>query len=212
MKILGPSALLATFAAISLGLMGCNSESSTQVSTNSSSSTASTITTTALEGTYRVQSWLVSTGDCALPGVANESILDSMAVVDLDSYSFGGYTNTSLWTKSCGSQGACDSLLAGQLNGWFWGQQFSKGSDAIGYFGQTISAGENYGLNNCSGSLEVDTLQVGANKVLTIQMYTTPADTFAKTSDGFCMTDDAYVAVQGNACTRKDVIVLAPVP
>jgi len=171
------------------------------------SGTNDSIQSSALEGVYRVQSWVVSEGDCSLAGVAKTYLSDSLALLQMESW--GGVST--LKTKSCASTAGCDSLLAGTRSWWSWGQTLDAGSDAAGYTGTTLSAGEIFGAGVCRGSVAKNTVTVGAGNVLTIEVRTTVADTFNMNSKGFCMTNDAATAAQGNACSQKDVIVLAPV-
>jgi hypothetical protein len=162
--------------------------------------------TTALKGAYRVESWLVSEGDCNAPGVPKEFLGDSLAVVTVDA--FGG-TNY-LRTKSCGTLAACDSVANGSRVFYGWGQDFTAGSDATGFSGKKVLAGENFGEGTCGGSLEDISLVVGAANTLTIQLQSVDAGAFAIASNGFCKTDDAASAAAGKACSQKDVIVLKP--
>jgi hypothetical protein len=79
----------------------------------------------------------------------------------------------------------------------------NDGSDSGGWTGTTVAAG---GIDMCSGSVSDYVMTGPTPDTLRIESRTRDARPFPKDSEGFCNTDDAKVAAEGQPCVRFEVI------
>ena len=77
-----------------------------------------------------------------------------------------------------------------------------SGDDAGGWTGQLIVAG---GSDSCTGTVTDVTMTSPAAKSIRIEARAVMTKTFQPDKDGFCNTDDAKKAAEGQPCSSLEV-------
>jgi len=154
---------------------------------------------TELEGVYTITTWTDNTASCAAEGA---SVLDQMTdkalFVKVENFLGQKFVNAVRCTDvaDCQAKAAEDTIF---LDGY----AFENGSDEDGWTGATVFAG---GIDTCEGSVTDHVMTAPADGALHFESKTRNSLPFDKDSEGFCNTDDARTAAEGQPCVELEVI------
>jgi hypothetical protein len=154
---------------------------------------------TELEGIYTITTWTDNTASCDAEG---PSVLDQMTdtalFVKIENFLGQKFVNAvrCIDLVDCQAKAAEDTIF---LDGY----AFEKGSDEDGWTGSTIFAS---GIDTCQGSVTDHVMTAPADGALHFESKTRNSLPFDKDSEGFCNTDDAKAAAEGQPCVELEVI------
>jgi hypothetical protein len=152
-----------------------------------------------LEGIYTIDTWTDNKTTCASEGPSVLATMSDKALFLKEVNFFGERFLNGVHCKDvadCMSKSAEDTIF---LDGW----AFEHGSDSSGWTGATVFAS---GTDTCTGSV-IDYLMTAPSKgAIRIESSTRMAKPFSKDSMGFCNTDDARKAADGQPCVELEVV------
>jgi hypothetical protein len=154
---------------------------------------------TDLEGVYMTATWTENATACDVEGPSKlAGQTDKALFVEVAEFLGVEFVNAVQCTDiaDCQSKAAEDTIFLG-------GFAFEGGSDSAGWTGATVFASGDQ--TTCTGSV-VDYVMTDAGGGLRIESRERDSKPFAVASDGFCDTDDARVAAEGQPCVRFEVI------
>ncbi len=153
------------------------------------------------EGIYTITSYTENTTGCDAPG---ESILDEQDPM-LANVAISFFFQPVLTTHTCVDLDDCRAVAAdAEANNvvpFFGGFIFESASGTVAN-GKTITAGTDFETDQCQGSVVEHTLTLAEDGSFTLESRTTESATFAPDSEGFCNTEDAEAAANGQPCTE----------
>jgi hypothetical protein len=154
---------------------------------------------TELEGIYNVTAWTENTAGCGAEGASVlETMSDKAIYVEEDEFFGEKFVAAVHCTDEadCRAKAGMDTLF---LDGFF----FESGGDDDGWKGQTVFAS---GTDMCSGQVIDHAMSGDVGTSIRIESRTRESRPFAKDSEGFCDTDDAREAAEGQPCTELEVL------
>lgn len=162
------------------------------------------------EGIYEITAHTENTAGCDVEG---PSVLGNNAPM-LASVQISFFVAV-LTLHPCDNLADCQSVAADAKannvfpfgDGFVFDSVTSSGSVANGTMTFTGSASG----GGCTGSVTKHTLTRAEDGSIHIESRTTPSGPFAEDSEGFCTTDDAAAAAEGQACTELMVLDAIPV-
>ena len=157
---------------------------------------------TELEGIYTIDSWTENTADCAAEG---PSVLasrgDTGFYIREESFFGKDFVNAVRCTDMAECEmKASDSTI--NFDGW----AFDSGSDGGGWKGATTFAGTGGANGQCTGTVDSYVMTSPASHAIRIESQRRNAREFPPDSDGFCDTDAAVRAADGEPCIGLEVV------
>ena len=149
-----------------------------------------------LEGVYRIETWTDNPAAC----VEGPSVLVDRGDTALYLQAQSLFGTDFLNAETCVDVPTCRSIA---LAGDSFGLGLTDGSDADGWTGTGAETGSD-GAGGCQGARR-DFLLTGG-PTIRIEIRTVASRPFSTDSDGFCTTDDALAAAEGQPCTSLEVI------
>jgi len=153
---------------------------------------------TELEGVYTLDTWTQNTAACSEGGSVLDQMSDKALFIKEENFLGERFVNAVRCTDAadCQAKAAMDTIF---LDGY----AFESGSDDKGWTGQTVFAS---GIDTCEGQVIDHVMTVPADGALRIESQTRNSLPFAKDSEGFCNTDDARKAAEGQPCAELEVV------
>jgi len=151
-----------------------------------------------LEGVYTLDTWTQNTTACT----EGPSVLDQMSDKALFVKEENFLGEKFLNAVHCADAADCQAKAAEDTI-FLDGYAFESGSDDKGWTGQTIFAS---GTDTCSGQVIDHVMTAPADGTLRIESQTRNSLPFNKDADGFCNTDDAKKAAEGQPCAELEVV------
>ena len=154
---------------------------------------------TELEGVYNIDTWTRNDASCdAEGGSILEDQTDHSIFVQQQEFLGQEFLAGVLCTDvaDCQDKAAEDTLFLGAFN-------FDKGSDSDGWTGGIVFAGG--GGADCSGGV-TDIVMTSSGDSIRIESRTRQSVPFPPGPDGFCDSEDAKDAAEGQPCTELEVV------
>ena len=153
-----------------------------------------------LEGIYEIGTWTQNPDACDVEG---PSILEQQSqtlfYVRVENFLGQKFLNASLCDDlaNCQSEAGSDTI---NLNGW----AFDGGDDSNGWTGATVFAGGSG--TECTGQVTDHLMTSSGPDTVLIESRTRETLPFPVDSDGFCDTDQARAAAEGQPCITFEVV------
>lgn len=153
-------------------------------------------------GIYEITAWTDNPASCDSEG---PSVIENqfetwfyLRVDDLFGHEF-------LNAPNCADLAECETAAADDTITFGSGWLFETGSDSKGWRGTTSSASVGLG-EQCTGGVTEHLLTSAGDGIVRIESRERMAQPFAPDSEGFCDTDAAAEAAEGQPCIRLEVV------
>jgi hypothetical protein len=153
-----------------------------------------------LEGVYTIDTWTNNPAGCGAEGPSVLSTMPDKALFLKEANFLGEKFLNGVTCKDvadCQSKAKEDTIFLG--SGW----AFESGDDTSGWKGTTTFAS---GTDTCSGTVTDHVMTSPAKGTLRIESSSRMSKPFNKDSEGFCNTDDAKKAAEGQPCMTFEVV------
>jgi len=153
-----------------------------------------------LEGIYDIGTWTQNPDACDAEGASIlEQQPETSFYVRVETFFGQKFLNAALCSDlaDCQAQAGDNTI---NLNGW----AFDGGDDANGWTGATVFAGGSG--DQCTGQVTDHVMTSSGPDTVRIESRTRETLPFPVDSDGFCSTDKAREAADGQPCTTLEVV------
>lgn len=155
---------------------------------------------TAWQGIYLLDDWTSNEASCDAEGPSILAQRSETALFVKEENIFGvEFVNVVL----CTDVADCEAMLSEDTIFLGNGYAFESGSDGSGWTGRTVFAS---GFDECTGSVHDHEMTSPADGVVRIETRRREAQPFPVDEDGFCATEDAEEAAEGQPCVSLEVV------